>query len=968
MKHPFVKMIICIIVTVILTIALAINTGVIISMNKEKRLKEQAEASINNLSESFRYMVEVDKMVDELYEECVWKNIDLTKIFINTGFVDEEYVGPTVFSDGVVVKYHDGIVEIPEEAENTAPELTAEIMEKALQKGISFDDRPDVDVPDGDGDFSLDVLTASHIRGDYYYVDWKPTDYYAELFISNVNLASVAESIEKAWDVNLAVVRDDYILYWPTIGRDLDLEKKILNKDIVQNEKLLIGDDKEYTANFVELEDSDITVYTFTDVERSTIDGANWTIVFFIISFLICITVLTWNMALQNHVRNYKLSELQERRYNPAKVRMVNIIIGFIGALIIFSASMVVYSMNTLREDVDRGNNVLSILRTSIKDEAAITDNSTKDRAKWYEYYGKKFSELSERFELIPDKEMLKEINDRLECQYIIIYDENGNQLESSNQYVGFSLGTAKDDPTTDFRRLLHGVESIVHEPAKDAYTDLYSQEIGAALPMKEKQGFGAVILALDPENYSMKIDYSVEQKIRDLVPDKDILLIVDNETDKVAMSNNVLYCDMDISSFGVKKENKLSEQMNLYHIAGDRYYCSSALEENNTYYYFVRDSINFKSAFGLSITAAIMFVIVYSIVIFIMNIGYNREYFELNAVNGKPVKSERNMRVILADGRNKRSTDVSERFLFVPKLWWNLMPEQKASFIFNLLLSLVLILVFFFINRDAGSNGDLLITYIMLGQWERGINIFAVFSTILLVGVVVLIMSVLKNILLLISLISDTKGETLCRLIYNLLQYVALIVTLYYAFGYFGFNTTGLLASVGFVTLAVSMGSRDLVADVLAGITIVFEGVFQIGDMVDIGGYRGQVQEIGVRSTKIMGQGNNVKIIGNRDVKNVLNLTRMNSWIPLEVKVSNSQPLEEIEALLDEQLPKIGKKIDKIVSGPYYYGVLGFDDNNIILSIMTECREEDYHHIQRELNKEMYNLFKNKKISVKNG
>ena len=137
---------------------------------------------------------------------------------------------------------------------------------------------------------------------------------------------------------------------------------------------------------------------------------------------------------------------------------------------------------------------------------------------------------------------------------------------------------------------------------------------------------------------------------------------------------------------------------------------------------------------------------------------------------------------------------------------------------------------------------------------------------------------------------------------------------------------------------------------------------------MVDIGGYRGQVQEIGVRSTKIMGQGNNVKIIGNRDVKNVLNLTRMNSWIPLEVKVSNSQPLEEIEALLDEQLPKIGKKIDKIVSGPYYYGVLGFDDNNIILSIMTECREEDYHHIQRELNKEMYNLFKNKKISVKNG
>ena len=225
--------------------------------------------------------------------------------------------------------------------------------------------------------------------------------------------------------------------------------------------------------------------------------------------------------------------------------------------------------------------------------------------------------------------------------------------------------------------------------------------------------------------------------------------------------------------------------------------------------------------------------------------------------------------------------------------------------------------------------------------------------------------MKIIRYLLLVISIPMDTKGETICRLIYSMLQYIMLIVILYFSFGYLGFDTTSILASVGFLTLAISIGSRDLVADVLAGITIVFEGEYQVGDMVEIGGYRGQVQEIGVRSTKIIGRGNNVKIIGNRDVKNVINLTRMNSWIPIEVKIPISEPLDKIEAVLEEELPKIGKKNPKILGGPYYYGILSFDKGSAVISIMTECHEQDYNNLQRYLNKELYELFRQKKIPL---
>ena len=256
-------------------------------------------------------------------------------------------------------------------------------------------------------------------------------------------------------------------------------------------------------------------------------------------------------------------------------------------------------------------------------------------------------------------------------------------------------------------------------------------------------------------------------------------------------------------------------------------------------------------------------------------------------------------------------------------------------------------------------------ISYIMRGEWNRGFNLYAFFSIGLLTAVIVLGMIFIRSVLLLISLVTDTKGETILRLLYNGLKYVALIVFLYYSFGYLGFDTRGILASVGLITLAISLGSKDLVADIMAGLTIVFEGEFQVGDMVDIGGYRGQVQEIGVRSTKVIGRGGNVKIIGNREIKNVVNLTRNNSWIPLEVRIPVEQSLDDVEKILEEELPKIGKRIPNILSGPFYYGILGFDKGSVRLSILTECNEEDYHSIERSLYKELYKLFKQKKILI---
>ena len=76
----------------------------------------------------------------------------------------------------------------------------------------------------------------------------------------------------------------------------------------------------------------------------------------------------------------------------------------------------------------------------------------------------------------------------------------------------------------------------------------------------------------------------------------------------------------------------------------------------------------------------------------------------------------------------------------------------------------------------------------------------------------------------------------------------------------------------------------------------------FKVGDVVELDGYRGIVQEIGTRSTVLLGRSNNIKIVSNRDVRNVVNMTKLSSSYFLTVKVPANVPLETYEAILNRE------------------------------------------------------------------
>ncbi len=75
--------------------------------------------------------------------------------------------------------------------------------------------------------------------------------------------------------------------------------------------------------------------------------------------------------------------------------------------------------------------------------------------------------------------------------------------------------------------------------------------------------------------------------------------------------------------------------------------------------------------------------------------------------------------------------------------------------------------------------------------------------------------------------------------------------------FGVWHIDMSALLASAGIVGLAIGMASKDTLSDVIAGILILTDAPYRVGDVIQIGASVGTISSIGIRNTRIVTQDN---------------------------------------------------------------------------------------------------------------
>lgn len=210
-----------------------------------------------------------------------------------------------------------------------------------------------------------------------------------------------------------------------------------------------------------------------------------------------------------------------------------------------------------------------------------------------------------------------------------------------------------------------------------------------------------------------------------------------------------------------------------------------------------------------------------------------------------------------------------------------------------------------------------------------------------------------------------DNKAVTVGRMIRSFVKYLFVIVAIFLILGAWGVDTSTLLASAGILSLVVGLGAQSLIADVIAGVFIIFEGDYQVGDIVVIDGWRGTVEDVGIRSTKITDAGGNIKIITNSSISSIINQTKELSVAKCIMSIEYGESLERVEVVIKNNLDAIKNAIPSIVEGPFYKGVTSLSSSSVDLLFLAKCKEEDIYQVQRDLNRELKLIFDKNNINI---
>lgn len=208
-------------------------------------------------------------------------------------------------------------------------------------------------------------------------------------------------------------------------------------------------------------------------------------------------------------------------------------------------------------------------------------------------------------------------------------------------------------------------------------------------------------------------------------------------------------------------------------------------------------------------------------------------------------------------------------------------------------------------------------------------------------------------------------KGKAIVALICSFIKYLAVLILIFVVLKAWGVDTATLLAGAGILSLIVGLGAQPLIEDIIAGLFIVFEELFDVGDIIVVDGFRGTVKEIGIRTTQIEDAGGDIKVVNNSDIRTLINMTSQLSLAICEVDIEYGESLERVEVIIKNNLDSVKAAIPDISEGPYYMGVSALGASGVRLRFTAKCVESQKFQVERDMNRQIKLLFDRNGINI---
>ena len=449
-----------------------IFTMKMVSVVEESLLFGQTKlASIQRLLEESEEKARVSA---EWITENLYDNIRLTTTMLREFVSGSTYTGPRLLEDGAVVELEGGKVIFPEEMSVTfrlikSDDASAGNMELTAESVRNMAEEPVEAIlhDSSDGRDERIYLVSGELSDTLYYMDWTTRDEVQTYLVSHITLDDIWANAENVFGGRLLKVSaSGEILIGSSMNPDAEtLEDYALTPDQVREKQKLITDSfSVWVVSYLDV-GNEYTLIFMDPFNSFIVTIGMETFLVVLLMGILLAGALVWNFSVQSFVRDMILTQDQMRRYAPGKMRIYNLVIAISGAAFILVSAFCINTAGMFQSQARSFQNTLSLLDSHLVDSVKVLESkSASEEEKWFVYYGHRMASLISRYPALGENEMLRRYSDILSAEYIMLYDSNGEEVASSNDYAGFRLAENKmaDADSYDFRRLLLGITGIV--------------------------------------------------------------------------------------------------------------------------------------------------------------------------------------------------------------------------------------------------------------------------------------------------------------------------------------------------------------------------------------------------------------------------------------------------------------------------------------------------------------------------
>src|SRR5690606_27603564 len=203
-------------------------------------------------------------------------------------------------------------------------------------------------------------------------------------------------------------------------------------------------------------------------------------------------------------------------------------------------------------------------------------------------------------------------------------------------------------------------------------------------------------------------------------------------------------------------------------------------------------------------------------------------------------------------------------------------------------------------------------------------------------------------------------RQKTIAALVVSLITYAFWFVIVMMILLELSIDLAPVLASAGILGFAIGFGAQELIKDLISGFFIIFEQSFNVGDVIQIGDFKGTVLEVGIRKTKLMNWKNEVRLINNGDIRVITQFSMDDSVGVVEFQVS---PYTDLSIFYSEAFVELLEGYQNkpfVTEAPKFIGVVDNAINSLTLRVSFKTQNNKHVALERELKRDIL-MFLNK-------